>query len=30
MHLTYCVTKQGTKYEIPEDNTTVSKHVGGV
>jgi len=25
-----CVTWQGTNYELPEDDTTVSKHVGGV
>ena len=25
-----CVTWQGTDYKLPEDDTTVSKHVGGV
>jgi len=25
-----CVTQQGTNYELPEDDTTVSKHIGGV
>jgi len=25
-----CVTQQGTNYELPEDDTEVSKHVGGV
>ena len=25
-----CVTWQGTNYETPEDDTTMSKHVGGV
>jgi hypothetical protein len=25
-----CVTWQGTNYELPEDDTVVSKHVGGV
>ena len=27
---TACVTWQCTKYEFPEDDTVVSKHVGGV
>jgi len=25
-----CVTWQGTNYELPKDDTVVSKHVGGV
>jgi len=25
-----CVTWQGTNYELPEDDTLVPKHVGGV
>jgi hypothetical protein len=30
MYLYTCVTWQVTNYELPEDDTIVSKHVGGV
>jgi hypothetical protein len=30
LHLTYCVIGQGTVYELLEDDTAVSEHVGGV
>jgi len=30
LHWHTCVTLQVTNYKLPEDDTTVSKHVGGV
>jgi len=27
VHLTYCVVWQGTNFELPEDDTIVSKHI---